>query len=182
MTKLFYITCLSSWWYIPSDLSIQAFVFLTFGIMRMKVHKKAILCHLFCNVFSSTWRTHAQANEIRRNWEVYLQQSPEGNTLCIWCIQTASLCAVSSSKNSSYCRFLGHISCRFYINTLRPRQLDAIWQTTFSNAFSWMRMFEFLLKFHWSLFLRVELTIFQYGFRYWLGAGPATSNYLNQWW
>ena len=28
--------------------------------------------------------------------------------------------------------------------------MDAIWQTTFSSAFSWMKMFEFLLKFHWS--------------------------------
>ena len=51
------------------------------------------------------------------------------------------------------------------VNTLRPRQMDAIWQTTFSSAFSWMKMFEFLLNFHWSLFLRVELTIFQHWFR-----------------
>ena len=29
------------------------------------------------------------------------------------------------------------------------------WQTTFLNAFSWMKKFEFLLKFHWNLFLRV---------------------------
>ena len=28
-------------------------------------------------------------------------------------------------------------------NSLRPRQMDAISQTTFSNAFSWMKMFEF---------------------------------------
>ena len=68
------------------------------------------------------------------------------------------------------------------INTLRPRQMDAIAQRTFSNAFSWMNMFEFLLKFHWSLFPRVELTIFQYWFRLWLGADQATSHYLNQWW
>ena len=27
--------------------------------------------------------------------------------------------------------------------------------TTFSNTFSWMKMFEFWLKFHWSLFPRV---------------------------
>ena len=47
------------------------------------------------------------------------------------------------------------------VNTLRPRQMDAISQTTFSNAFSWMKMFEFRLKFHWSLFPRVQLTIFQ---------------------
>ena len=69
-----------------------------------------------------------------------------------------------------------------YVNTFRPRQMDAISQTTFSNAFSWMKMFEFRLKFHWSLFLRFQLTIFQHWFRYWLGAVQATSHYLNQWW
>ena len=68
------------------------------------------------------------------------------------------------------------------INKLRPRQMDAISQTTFSNAFSWMKMFEFRLKFHWSLFPRVQLTIFQQWFRWWLGAVQATSHYLNQWW
>ena len=68
------------------------------------------------------------------------------------------------------------------LNTLRPRQMDAISQTTFSNAFSWMKMFEFRLKFHWRLFLRFQITIFQHWFRYWLGAVQATSHYLNQWW
>ena len=43
-------------------------------------------------------------------------------------------------------------------------------------------MFEFRLKFHWSLFLRFQLTIFQHWFRYWLGAVQATSHYVNQWW
>ena len=59
---------------------------------------------------------------------------------------------------------------------------DAISQTTFSNAFSWMKLLEFWLKFHWNLFLRVQLTIFQHWFRYWLGAVQATSHYLNQCW
>ena len=44
-------------------------------------------------------------------------------------------------------------------------KMDAISQTTFWSAFSWMKMFEFLLQFHWSLFLRVQLTIFQHWFR-----------------
>ena len=44
-------------------------------------------------------------------------------------------------------------------------KMDAISQTTFWSAFSWMKMFEFRLKFHWSLFLRVQLTIFQHWFR-----------------
>ena len=46
-------------------------------------------------------------------------------------------------------------------NTLRPRQLDAISQT-FSNVFSWMKIHQFRLIFQWSLFLRVESTIFKH--------------------
>ena len=61
-------------------------------------------------------------------------------------------------------------------------KMAAISQTTLSSAFSWMEMFEFRLKFQWSLFIRVESTIFQHWFRYWLGAVQATSQYLNQWW
>ena len=44
-------------------------------------------------------------------------------------------------------------------------KMDAISQTTFSRAFSWMKMFEFRLNCHWSVFLRVQLTIFQHWFR-----------------
>ena len=51
------------------------------------------------------------------------------------------------------------------VKTLRPRQMDAILQTTFSNGFSWTKMFEFRLKVHWSLFPGVQWTIFQYWFR-----------------
>ena len=44
-------------------------------------------------------------------------------------------------------------------------QMDAVSQTTLSNAFSWMKMLEFRLGFHWSLFLKVQLIIFQHWFR-----------------
>ena len=44
-------------------------------------------------------------------------------------------------------------------------EMAAILQTTFSNAFLWMKMFKFRLKFHWSLFPRVQMTIFQQWFR-----------------
>ena len=43
-------------------------------------------------------------------------------------------------------------------------KMAAISQTTFSNAFSWMKMLEFPFKFHWSLFLRVQLTISEHWF------------------
>ena len=44
-------------------------------------------------------------------------------------------------------------------------KMDAISQTPFSNAFSWMKMLEYWLTFHWSLFLRLQLTISQHWFR-----------------
>ena len=67
-------------------------------------------------------------------------------------------------------------------NTLRPRQMDAISQTTFSSAFYWMKVYELRLTIHWSLFLGVQLTIFQLWFRQLLGAVQATCRYRNQWW
>ena len=54
--------------------------------------------------------------------------------------------------------------------------------TTFSNAFSWMKIQKFGLRFHWSLFPKVQLTIFHHWFRKWLGAWSAPIHYLNQWW
>ena len=43
--------------------------------------------------------------------------------------------------------------------------MGAISQTTHLNTFSWIKIYEFRLKFHWSLFLRVQLTIFHHWFR-----------------
>ena len=45
-------------------------------------------------------------------------------------------------------------------------KMATIFQMTFSNAFSWMKMYEFWLRFHWILFPRVQLTIFQHWLRY----------------
>ena len=59
--------------------------------------------------------------------------------------------------------------------------MATIFQTIFSHAFSWMKMYKFRLRFHWSLSLRDQLTIFQHCFGWWLGADQATSHYLNQW-
>ena len=60
--------------------------------------------------------------------------------------------------------------------------MAAILQTTFSMAFLWMKMYQFWLKFHWNLFLRLQLTILHQWFRLWLGADQVTSHYVNQWW
>ena len=62
---------------------------------------------------------------------------------------------------------VGHWTCPLE-NSLTHRGRDkmaAIFQTTFSNAFSWRKMFKFRLRFHLSLFPRVHLTIFHHWFR-----------------
>ena len=53
----------------------------------------------------------------------------------------------------------------YFLTHLPLDKMVAISQTIFSNAFSWMKMFVFWLKFHWSLFLRVRFTISQHWFR-----------------
>ena len=76
--------------------------------------------------------------------------------------------------------FVVYYKC-YLISTYWGRdKITTNFPTTFSNAFSWMKMYEFRLKFHWSWFLRVQLTILQ--FRKWLCAVQATSHYLKQWW
>ena len=42
------------------------------------------------------------------------------------------------------------------VNTLRPRQNGRHFQTTFSNVFSWLKMYDFRLQFHLSSFLRIQ--------------------------
>ena len=84
------------------------------------------------------------------------------------CNDYTSICCemtVTTSWCGNHVCHSGYVCVAGSVNSLRPRQMDAISQTTFSNAFSWMKMFEFRLKFHWSLFPRVQLTIFQQWFR-----------------
>ena len=66
------------------------------------------------------------------------------------------LCAIPSGSSFTNRNYLTHWG---------RDKIDAISQTACSSAFSWMKMFEFHLRFHWSLFLRVQLTIFHHWFR-----------------
>ena len=69
------------------------------------------------------------------------------------------------------CPFIPFYWCDKYVSlknlTLSPwtKWSQFISQTIFSHAFSWMKSFVFWLKINWSLFLRVQLTIFQHWFR-----------------
>ena len=64
-------------------------------------------------------------------------------------------------KDSWFLIFFWHCNSHAII-TLRPSQ--DIFQT-FLNAFSWMKTYEFWLRFHWSLFVRVQLTTFPHWFK-----------------
>ena len=51
------------------------------------------------------------------------------------------------------------------IQWLKEVRQDNISQTTFSRAFSWMKILVFWLKFQWNLFPKAQLMISQYWFR-----------------
>ena len=57
-----------------------------------------------------------------------------------------------------------------WLTHLPVAKMAAISHTIISDAFSWMEMFVFWLKFHRSLSLRIQLTITQCWFRKWRGA------------
>ena len=103
---------------------------------------------------------------------------------CIWKVTSGDNTVMHQPKPTTTAmlsQWLGRRECRLRLcNSLCRTELmllrqhlthwgwdkmTAIFQTTFSNAFSWIKMYEFRLGFHWSLFLRVQLIIFQHWFR-----------------
>ena len=50
--------------------------------------------------------------------------------------------------------------------------MTANFLTTFSNAFSWAKIYKFRLRFYISVFPMVRLTILKHWFRKWLGGRP----------
>ena len=60
-------------------------------------------------------------------------------------------------------------------------KMAAISQTTFRNAFSWIKRCEIWFKFHFNLFPMVQVTIRLHLFRWCPGAFQAPSHYLNRW-
>ena len=101
-----------------------------------------------------------------------------------------------SRKCISKCRLINRVSASMYVETKAScvtsvitfgvsvhifNKIAANFLTTIPNAFSWMKVYKFQLRFHWSLFLRVKLTISQHWFSN-IVALSAMSHYLNQWW
>ena len=76
-------------------------------------------------------------------------------------------CGDKTVVRSSYLHngifYIGKMASLYWFSPLD--KMAVISQTIFSDAFSWMKIFVFWLKFHWSLFLRVQLPINQQWFR-----------------
>ena len=80
---------------------------------------------------------------------------------------------------------ISSLTPRFAIFVLPHRgrhKMAAMFQTTFKCVFvnATVKMYDILLRFHCSLFLMVQLTIFQQWFRLWLCADKATKHCLKQ--
>ena len=78
---------------------------------------------------------------------------------------------MSSAKCRPFCLGLNVLSVVYgvcvlgYLKLIPLDKMDAISQTIFSDAFSWMKSFVFRLKFHWSLCLGDLLTMTHHWFR-----------------
>ena len=70
------------------------------------------------------------------------------------CTNTGGKMKGSHSRAADQCPFVPRHSLSQVTSFM---QLGMLW-----NAFSSMKIYEFWLNFHWSLFLRVQLTIFQH--------------------
>ena len=94
-------------------------------------------------------------------WSVHAWIGSSFSTMLYRCIYPLGHVPIPSVTMASYLRY---VSCHRLI-TLRPRQNGRRFaDDTFKRIFL-MKIVEFRLRFQWSLFLRVQLTIIQHWFR-----------------
>ena len=117
---------------------------------------------LICSWWINDWVSSGEAGDLRRHRAHY------GVTVMNFCWLDDAIEIDRRDRAKS-----GDIS---NINTMKSRQNGRLFQTTFSNAFSWIKMCEFRLRFHWSLFLRIQLTILQHSVSSDNGLAPWTSD------
>ena len=83
-------------------------------------------------------------------------------------VENVKWLGMSINSDISWDFYVQHLYQNMYYLSLLTHwgrdKMDAIFQTTFSNAFSCMKMYEFRWRFHWSLFLGFQLTISQHWF------------------
>ena len=121
----------------PAALSFDVF----FHLCRNKRSSKQSWCWWFRTPLRSSWR-HCNMNKAYPSY--------------IPIVSLATNTFVSSLHPAEILTVLTHWGWD---------KMATIFQTTFWNGFSWMKISEFRLISHWSLFLRFELIIFQHWLR-----------------
>ena len=113
----------------------------------------ALMFSLIC-VWINGWVNNGEAGDLRR-YHAYCDATVMDSTANI--------------VPSRFRKLQNPVSCERPLYSIRHIEAEtkknAISQTTFSNAYSLMKMFKFRLKVHWSLFPRIKLKIFQHWFR-----------------
>ena len=123
----------------------------------------ALAFSLIC-AWINVWVNNREAGDLRRHRAHYdvigMNDEYSLPRKLIW-----NVCTMPTISLSTWTLYQPVYKIICAINNLPPGQMDAISQAAFSNAFSWMNTFVSRFKFHWSLLLRVKLTIKQYWFR-----------------
>ena len=137
--------------------------FLNMASDWMAAHPQPIRSHVAAPKFRKVRSNALQSN----TWPLMLIHK---NEICFRANRMTTLLYQNQGINyvvwSGSCLPRWRISCTCPISVLTQwgwNKMATISQTTISYAFSWKLWFR--LKFHWSLFPRVELTIFHHWFR-----------------
>ena len=120
----------------------------------------ALMFPLICS-WINVWASNREGGDLKRHRAHY------DITVMHPAIVAAS--QTNNRGNMACFRLLFFTSCCWRTDNMLTHwdrdKMAAIFQTKFSSGFSWMKMYEFRLTFHWSLFLAVQFTIFQHWFR-----------------
>ena len=122
-----------------------------FQRVPLKFHAKYLTHTLKDKSFMKHWNFNIRALRVKSSY-AFLKRPPV----------SVEICGVPEPATQKICHYWLQYICLTHWGW---DKMAAISQTTLSNPFSWMKIFEFRSKFHWSLFLRFQLTIFQHWFR-----------------
>ena len=96
--------------------------------------------------------------KFNRNWNIFIQENALENIVC----EMASILSRPQCVKASRHWWYGPTPVYTNLTHWGWDKMAFVSQTTFSNTFSCKKMYQFRLKFHWGLFLRIQLTIFHH--------------------
>ena len=111
-------------------------------------------------IVSQSAHCYARRKLIRK-FNLSAEQTPVGSTLMDWYWVFLGILVHIWLYSEYHNTEKAELSLTHWVRD----KIAAIFQTTFSNAFPWMKMYKLRLRFHWSSFPRVQFPLFQHWFR-----------------